>query len=201
MSCERCVDIVIRRVDGSKVAHVSRGDDALPTWAPSGRRIAFSRVLKQSGNSYGRCSWDGSQENGPYPQPCPARLYSVKVDGSRLQLLAERGWSPSWSSHGELAYVGPDNGVWVSDRHGRGAHLVAPFGVDPDWSPAGDRVVFADQHGLSVVGRDRSGLRQIHTSRFQLHSAAWSPKGRQIAFVRNGDGPNRGLYTPFVAGN
>jgi Tol biopolymer transport system component len=186
--------IDIRRRDGTRVARLSRGHVRFPTWSPSGRRLAFARQLP---TREGYCEWTDSQEvRYDSSEPCPARLYTIRRDGGDLRLLAERGWNPSWSSRGEIAYEGADGAIWSSDSRGGEVRRVVEEGADPDWSPQGGRIAFVRQRGVTsglfVVNRDGTGLRRLFvTGANSLHSPAWSPDGRRIAFVKDGNG----LYT------
>jgi TolB protein len=54
----------------------------------------------------------------------------------------------------------------------------------PVWSPAGDEIVYSeDNGGLFIVDRDGSERRPLARG----FAARWSPDGRQIAFVRDGE--------------
>jgi Tol biopolymer transport system component len=193
--------ILVRPLDGAKVTRLTRGPDRFPTWSPAGRRLAFARELP---GPHGYCEWTGSREVAyDSSDPCPARLYTVRRDGSDLRVLATRGWTPSWSSQDEIAYVGADGAIWASDGQGTKARRVVDNGHDPDWSPRGGRIAFVrhsgDRFGLFVVNRDGTGLRRLYvTGSHSLHSVAWSPGGRHIAFVKEGNG----LYTlPLASGS
>jgi Tol biopolymer transport system component len=69
---------------------------------------------------------------------------------------------------------------------------------DPAWSPDGRRIAFRRYDGqlgfrsawpsdLFVVNADGSGLRRLTRQAANLRWFAWSPDGRTIAFLRNGD--------------
>jgi Tol biopolymer transport system component len=193
--------IVLRPLGVARVTRLTRGPDRFPTWSPDGQRLAFAREVP---GSHRYCEWNDSQEVAyDSSVPCPARLYTIRRDGRDLRELADRGWTPSWSSRGEIAYVGADRAVWTSDSQGSEAKKVVANGNDPDWSPRGGRIAFVrqagDWFGLFVINRDGTGLRRLYvTRRHSLHSPAWSPDGRQIAFVKEGNG----LYTlPLATGS
>ena len=193
--------ILLRPLGGAKVTRLTRGPDRFPTWSPAGRRLAFARRVP---TQEGYCEWTGSRQvRYDSRQPCPARLYTIRRDGGKLRVLADRGWTPAWSSRGQIAYVGADRAIWTSDSQGTKAHRVVENGNDPDWSPRGGRIAFVRQSGewfgLFVVNRDGTGLRRLYvTRRHSLHSVTWSPGGRHIAFVKEGNG----LYTlPLASGS
>ena len=119
-------------------------------------------------------------------------------------MLADRGWTPSWSSKGEIAFVGADRAIWASDSQSTKARIVVEHGNDPEWSPRGGRIAFirqsGDSFGLFVVNRDGTGLRRLYvTGSHTLHSLAWSPGGRQIAFVKDEGSRGNGLFTLSLA--
>ena len=105
-----------------------------PSWSPGGRRIVFATA----------------------EQP-PSSIYSVRLDGSGLKLLARDGAMPDWSPDGStIAYDSP-----------AGIKLVSPTGVDltppagrvappgaPSWSPDGSRIAVATQDGTVLVDTD-----------------------------------------------
>jgi WD40-like Beta Propeller Repeat len=188
--------IVLRPLDERRLIRLTRGPDRFPSWSPSGRRLAFARELPIS--DY--CEWASSHEyRYDSREPCPARLYTVRRDGRDLRVLAARGWHPSWSSKGEIAYEGADGAVWATDSLGRNARRVVDAGRDPDWSPRGDRIAFVrrrgDHVGLFAINRDGTALRRIYvTSSHDLQSPVWSPDGREIAFVADEGLQDDGLY-------
>lgn len=195
--------IVLRPVAGKKLTRLTRGPDRMPTWSPSGRRLAFAREVPGPPPNY--CEWTGSREvSYDSSDSCPARLYTIGRDGRGLRVLAERGWNPSWSSRGEIAYEGADGGVWAIESRGIAARRVVENGVDPEWSPRGDRLAFVGRRGtrqgLFVVDRDGTDVRRLYvTGRNSLHSLAWSPDGRRIAFVKDGAPQGNGLFKLALA--
>ncbi len=76
------------------------------------------------------------------------------------------------------------------------------LGVDPDWSPAGDRVAFAglleDEPGIHLINPDGTGrTRLTDASDWQ---PTWSPDGKRLAFMSLRDG-NREIYVVNVDGS
>jgi Tol biopolymer transport system component len=67
-----------------------------------------------------------------------------------------------------------------------------------DLSPDGSELAFvADTTGSNqvwVVNMDGSGLRQVTDDPYEGSDPAWSPDGRQIAYVGFGERTNRGLF-------
>ena len=148
-------DIVLVSLTGRKVTRAALRGGAEPTWAPDGRRLAFSR--KGHVYSAGR---DGAglrrlTRNGRFLQPVWSpdgrRIAYLRVvpGGFAIQVLdlgrrrvtsigtarAKVGavWSPdgtrlAWSD----VYRGDDH-VFVARADGRGAPRPITEGVDPDW--------------------------------------------------------------------
>jgi hypothetical protein len=188
--------IVLRRLDGTYVRRLTHGYDTGPTWAPSGRRLAFTRG---SGSNFYELRFGRSQ-----------KIYTVGRDGGQPALLVSGGEDPAWSSRGEIAFVAghyseasdacetvdlssapPPPTVLAINARGGSARTVACDGFSPDWSPSGDRLVFVRFGGpfdplrnkLFTVDRDGTGLRRIYRGRSNLLSPTWSPDGRTIAFL------------------
>ena len=116
---------------GRRVLPVGVRNAVDPSWSPDGRRIVFATA------------------EGP-----PSSIYSVRLDGSELKLLARDAAMPDWSPDGSrIAYDSP-----------AGIRLVSPSGVDltppagpvappgaPSWSPDGSRIAVATQDGTVLV--------------------------------------------------
>jgi Tol biopolymer transport system component len=70
--------IVLIRPNGTPVRRLTRNQDRSPTWAPSGKRLAFDRR---------RCSEDVCESVG---------IYTIGSDGKDRRLVIEDGVDPSW---------------------------------------------------------------------------------------------------------
>lgn len=110
-----------------------------------------------------------------------------------LAALASTIWSQpaagstEWeSAELELAFVGPDGGLWLTDvTRGSLRQLLAPgeFNLFA-WSPDGQRIAYQAADGnLSVLGVG-SG-RRMRLAEPPVERFAWSPDGERLAFVRS----------------
>jgi Tol biopolymer transport system component len=68
----------------------------------------------------------------------------------------------------------------------------------PDWIPDGSKIAYQDVIGgfgrILVMNADGSNPTQLTFGPGDDFGAAWSPDGRQIAFVRNFGNGNRPIY-------
>jgi TolB protein len=98
--------------------------------------------------------------------------------------------------------------IWVVNADGAGLRQLTRGADDrqPNWSPAGDRIVFqrtrSGAQDLYTIRPDGTGLRNVtKTRRLSETDASWSPSGRKIVF--SGDGPEidvAALYAIPAAG-
>jgi Tol biopolymer transport system component len=171
-------------------------DGSNPAFSRSGRLLAFD----DSGSIFIR----------DLKRPPPAR----ELSDPRPSLF--RQWSaPSWGASGRLALtVGATTGarghIATVRPNGSNLRLVTRSARDqqPDWSPQGDRIVFSRVDNPELAFPDVSDIlvaparahrhqrpkRLTHTR--DAFSPAWSPDGREIAFVRTSIGTR---FDPLLA--
>src|SRR4051812_23218822 len=170
------------RPDGTRQRQITRLGGFLPSpdYSPDGRWIAF----------------DGTAGSDPDNE-----IRVVDRHGNRLmQLTGPNSGSnlyPAWSpTRGRIAFISDRTGlgqVWVmhSDGSDQRQLTVDPVlkGRVPDWSPDGRRLAYqAGDEGsgrIFVINADGSARRQLTFGPGDDFGAAWSPDGRQIAFVRD----------------
>lgn len=189
-------DIYTSDADGSNEVKLSAISESpagefQPRWSPDGTRVVFATGDKTTGlASY----WIIGHQGGE-----PERV--VENDG--------RGKDPSWSPSGScFAFSGAhgsgptadhdrfDIKIWCEDEGVRTLTNTADVDErDPDWSPAGDRILYVAR---SVDRREERTMRwSMHTVRTDGSDPTlildwwgsnervprWSPDGDQIAFV------------------
>jgi len=80
--------------------------------------------------------------------------------------------------------------IFVDDRHSKKPRSLTE-GVDPDWSPDGAHIIFADTSGngprtdVFIINADGSNRKQLTRMEADNDAAtpSWSPDGRKIAFT------------------
>jgi hypothetical protein len=113
-------DVYLVRAGGGTPRQLTRSsqDDVHPTWAPSGREIAFARNRN---------------------------LYVVGAQGGSERHVGA-GLSPSWSPDGKRLAFEWDGDIWIARADGSArANVTRTPGVretDPAWSPDGKKLAF-----------------------------------------------------------
>jgi TolB protein len=144
----------------------------------------------------------------------PDEVFSVKPDGSDRKRVTRRGrfaaFEPSLSPDGKWVvfeshvYDAETPGeLWKIRTDGTGLKRLVTGSDDrqPNWSPAGDVIVFQrfrnNQWDLWTMDTDGDGLRNItRTPNLNETDVSWSPSGDWLVY--SGDGPNvdiASLYT------
>jgi Tol biopolymer transport system component len=202
-------------VDGSGLRRIVTGhavglsDTENPVWSPSGREIALNQ-------------WIDDAERTWY--------FVVNARGGRPRLLTPRFtsgmtyWPLAWSPSGiEIAFLstpaaclggcpaGVDGRTWlyVAKRDGSDLRkLVAGLSTRdrerPKWSPDGSKIL-VERGGDDVEAPDSAWVvnpvnrKMLRVAR-NTDGAAWSPDGRQIAFVRHIEDAPGDLYVVGMNG-
>ena len=190
-------------VEGTKLHSVVPGSkaggefdlQASTNVSPVESRVAYTTLRHGNGiPGFRSYSWD---------------IVSSALDGSSYERLTSeesREISPIWSPDGariaffsdrDMEIRGKHN-VFVMDRDGSNIRNLTPsieVATDPVvWSPAGDRIAFwvkemkeetdgkeyPYDHMLHIIDADGSNMRTLDTTGNPL---AWSPDGRQLAFM------------------
>ena len=169
-------------------------------WSPSGRLVGFS------GLSGGQVITGGhvyvASANAGSPQPL------TTGSGSYDQLF---GWAPNGSA---LAFDRITSGVgaiYTMDGNGTNLHELTPSASDDDywavWSPDSTKIAFdrtannATAGGeIWVMNADGSGQRQLTNNTADNFGSAWSPTGKEIAFMSNRSGRYQIYVMPSSGG-
>jgi TolB protein len=181
--------IITMNADGSNQRPVSQHvEDSHPSWSPDGLRLAFDTEAAPGGG------WQICIVDEPL-----ARKWHVISGPSGIGL---RGKYPTWMPDGRIIFNTSD--YWVSDTQG-GLYAIGDSGGTParitasgqDTAPAvhGGTVAFMSirQPGdyeiftASIYGLD-ANLKQLTDNSAQDGLPAWSPDGKDIAFVSDGGG-------------
>ena len=188
------------RADGNRELYVVNGDgsgehrltfndlfERAPAWSPDGSQIAFAG-LDGTGN------WD---------------IYTVNASGGDLRRLTtdpERDDNPQWTSDGRIVWQHGPFGcpcqAWMMNADGSGQAQL-PFAgniLTPAPSPNGQKIAYATDAGgswsLHVAQLNGHGDHQITNgpAAFGDFQPRWSPKGNDLAFLRDSTNGNNDVY-------
>jgi TolB protein len=161
--------IYLANRNGSDAGNIPRVFGWDPTWSPDGKRLLFASDMRGSN-----------------------QLYSVKLDGSDLQVItnlpALRGRS-DWSGDGNLivTYSGAswNRELYIMNADGSGVRQLTPGGGNsqgPSFSPDGKWVVFTayfdnygDDHGceIYVIRTNGTDLRRLTNNDYCDYQPRW----------------------------
>ena len=163
--------------EASPITH-NNALDLEPRWSPGGKKIVYVsdqggdmeiNVIDPDGESVSRLTHYGGDDLHPRWSP----------DGRHLAFISEQEGSP---------------GLYLVDVQGGPATKITSNGNDNilgDWSPNGEWLVYysegdADNRGLWL--RNPYGVDVVRLTTGNDQDPAWSPDGKNIAFVRRDDG-------------
>src|SRR5580765_2042802 len=169
---------------GGRTQQLTSGPfDAMPSFSPDGRRIAFTRVVQSvvaptaalftmdgRGKHLAPLLSDGLDLSAAGTPLQEATLYLADSDGSNVRQLGAtplHGVSAAWSPDGtRLAFVSFDD----ANNPRCPADMQCP--------PSGE---------LYVVGADGGGLTRLTRSKADDEHPSWSPEGTRLAFASGFD--------------
>jgi Tol biopolymer transport system component len=182
--------IYVMRSDGTNVRRLTATtiDGEYPSFSPNGSDIVYVADLVNAA--------------GDYTGHGVLRL--VRADGSgdtSLAIVGNVSIPPAWSPHGRLiAYLDSGGGIYVTapagttalPRYARSSWPIAT-GQRFAWAPNGESIAFegADEQIHTVQLASGKQIQVSHNDEklsgdsdgFEILSIAWSPDGRQVAYV------------------
>ena len=148
--------------------------DASPTWAPDGTRMAYT--------SYSR----GAQN---------ILLLDIDYSFDRLEAAGEPEQltggefidrDPSWSTERNRIVFSSDRSgnfkLFIADIQSGELTELAFEGIQPTWSPAGDRIAFVYRNNIAVIKFNEEPERTMVTTAGYNESPSWSADGSWIVF-------------------
>jgi Tol biopolymer transport system component len=166
------------RTDGSALTQLTPSDgvDGGPQWSPDGTQILFTRHL------------------GGVPGNPRSGIFVMNADGSDVHALsddpqidyASAGWSPDGARILVNTYDAEGEGyvLFVMNADGSGLREIyrGPCG-SPQWSPAGDGVLFQTGRTLQLLNIGTGSRRAVVDGLTQDVTFRWSPDGTQLLYA------------------
>ncbi|WP_327189886.1 hypothetical protein [Streptomyces xinghaiensis] len=201
---------------GSAVAYIQRDDTCIPQdegcmyarnlvvadTDGSDQRVLVQGIRPETGEApyVGHPDWSPDGRRIVYHSP--RGMEWVNTDGTGQEVLTTAGGAATFSPDGRsiafvktTRYETPDGwesarDVWVMDTATRQARQIGTAGNalsgPVDWSPDGQRIVYATEYGLSVVTVATGAVTELQsgwtTPLTGIRGAVFSPDGARIAF-------------------
>jgi TolB protein len=201
---------------GSTVAYVQRDDTCIPRTEGcayarnlvvadsdgSDPRVLVRGVAPETGEApyVGHPDWSPDGKRVVYDSP--RGLEWIKSDGTGQEVLTASGSRGTFSPDGRsiaflatTAYETPDGveygrDVWVMDVATRETHQISTtrnaWSTPVDWSPDGQRIVYATENGLNTVTVATGAVTELRsnwtTPLTSIQGPVFSPDGTRITF-------------------
>jgi Tol biopolymer transport system component len=210
-------DVFIMDADGSHQQNLTNHDreDGEPTFSPDGLHIAFTRAMGRSDDWMRRndevftMDVHGNHQtrlthNTDYTGDDNSPVYTP--DGRSIIFVSTRpGCAPLQPEYPELGYSCASPKIREMFSNGTGQVRLTStkdqHESEPDVSPDGIRIVFADG-GMVVMNRDGTGVKRLigpDRDLGMVGDPVFSPDGSRIAFTSNTVG-HREVYTMKASG-
>jgi Tol biopolymer transport system component len=200
--------IRVPQLSVSRRSHIR--DVSETPWSPDGKQLVLgtnrwdvaidvttgARSHLSDDGATGLLSWSADGKDLLFP--VRVLLYAAPADGGAPKRLGQLGtvWlrdvqpSPDgkWLAFARYGYQAE---LHVARPDGSGLRMISPDAASFAWSPAGDRLLFADPRGIAVADVDKDRVRRLVDEPLDdpgKESAAWSPDGRRILYQRTARG-------------
>ncbi|MEV6703038.1 DPP IV N-terminal domain-containing protein, partial [Streptomyces sp. NPDC051453] len=207
---------------GSTVAYIQRDDTCIPQTEGcmyarnlvvadgdgSGQHVLVRGIAPETNEApyVGHPDWSPDSKRIVYDSP--RGMEWIKSDGTGQEVLTTTGGAGTFSPDGQsIAFVrtttyetadGLENGrdVWVMDIATRQVHQISTThnarSTPVDWSPDGQRIVYATENGLNAVNVATGAVTELQSSWVtplsSIQGPVFSPDGTRITFSAMDDG-------------
>jgi Tol biopolymer transport system component len=189
-------DLYVMNADGTHQTRLTGAWEMDPAWSPDGQKIAFIRGQSEPSDLY-VINADGTNEvsliTGSFSENPEDRTELGdpvwSPGGNKIAFFSTtitRTYDDPNSSASATAPAEGLTGIYLINVDGTGLCKLTS-GVDPVWSPDGEKIAFYDNEAIYVINADGSGRKQltsgINDPSHDPSQLAWSPDGQWIAFI------------------